>query len=289
MNEVFRHSSYTAGSEAERAADHACLSRRHLRRRGSIPWDSYFGFDLTPLLTGMHALDLGCFTGGRAVAWYERYGLASISGVDTDDVFIEAARAFARTKNVPATFLVGRGEQLPMDDETFDALLSFDVLEHVQDPARVLTESRRVLRPGGRAFLVFPGFFHPFEHHLSHVTTAPFIHYFFKPGELLEAYCAVLDERGDAAEWYSRHPRRLRSWERGNTINGLTLGRFRRLASEAGLTIERQVRKPLGSVGRRAARSGLYRLPATLLYPLARLPLIEESVLHRGVFVLRRP
>jgi hypothetical protein len=136
---------------------------------------------------------------------------------------------------------------------------------------------------------VFPGFFHPFEHHLSHVTTVPFIHYLFKPRTLLDAYCAIIDERGEAAAWYSRQSRALRSWERGNTINGLTLRRFRRLASEGGLIIEQQVRKPLGSIGRRSIGSRLYHLVATVLRPFARLPLAEEAVLHRGIFILRKP
>jgi len=252
------------------------------------PCDNYFGRDLAPLLAGKHALDLGCFGGGRAVAWFQRYGLASVSGVDTTDVFIEAAEAFARQKRITAKFTVGRGERLPMQDEAFDAILSFDVFEHVQDPALVLQECWRVLNFGGRAFVVFPGFFHPFEHHLSHVTTVPFMHYLFKPRVLLDAYCTILDERGEAAAWYSRQPRALQSWERGNTINGLTLRRFRRLASEASFIIEEQVRRPLGSVGRRSAGSRLYHLVATLLRPLTRLPLAEEAVLHRGVFILRK-
>ena len=234
MNEVFRHPSFTAASDSDRRRIMIASAQGIYDDEVRYPWDNYFGRDLTPLLAGKHALDLGCFTGGRAIAWFQRYGLASISGVDTADVFIEAAEAFAKSKEVPAAFVVGRGEQLPMDDETFDAILSFDVLEHVQDPARVLGECQRVLKPGGRTFFVFPGFFHPFEHHLSHVTTAPFIHYVFKRRTLLDAYCAILDDRGKTAEWYSRQPRPLQSWERGNTINGLTLRRFRKLAIKIG-------------------------------------------------------
>lgn len=288
-NEVFRHQVFTEGSDAERLRIMLASAQFVYDDELRHPWDDYFARDLTPLLEGAHALDLGCFTGGRAVAWSQRYDLASISGVDTTDIFIEAAEAFARIQRVRAAFEVGRGERLPFEDETFDAILSFDVFEHVQDPARVLAECRRVLKTGGRAFLVFPSFFHPIEHHLSHVTTAPFIHYIFAPGVLVDAYCAILDERGEAATWYSRQPRELQAWERGHTINGLTLRRFRRLVSEANLIIEQQVRRPLGSVGRRSIGSRLHHFVATVLRPLARLPLAEEAVLHRGVFILRKP
>ena len=47
------------------------------------------------------------------------------------------------------------------------------------------------------------------------------------------------------------------------------------------------MRKPLGSVGRGGA-SPLYNVVAKLLYPFARLPVTEEAVLHRGIFVLRK-
>lgn len=288
INEVFRHPIFADGSEAERKRIMIASAQSIYHDELQYPWDNYFGRELGPLLAEKHALDLGCFTGGRAVAWFQRYGLGSVSGLDTDEVFIEAAEAFAASKGVPAAFMVGRGEELPIEDETFDAILSFDVLEHVQDPSQVLAECRRVLKPRAQAFLVFPGFFHPFEHHLSHVTTAPFVHYVFKPRVLLDAYCTILDERGNAAAWYARQPRALQSWERGNTINGLTLRRFRRLATEAGFVIEEQVRKPLGSVGRRSTDSHLYHLAAKLLRPLAALPLLEEAVLHRGAFVLRK-
>ena len=45
---------------------------------------------------------------------------------------------------------------LPLRDAVMDAVLSVNVLEHVAEPAAVLLELRRVLRPGGRLYLVAP-------------------------------------------------------------------------------------------------------------------------------------
>jgi SAM-dependent methyltransferase len=47
-------------------------------------------------------------------------------------------------------------EALPVPDESFDAVLNTQVLEHVQDPAAILSELRRVLVPGGRLWLTAP-------------------------------------------------------------------------------------------------------------------------------------
>ena len=46
-----------------------------------------------------------------------------------------------------------RAESLPFDDASFDALWTITVLEHVLNPEAALREIRRVLRPGGLAFL----------------------------------------------------------------------------------------------------------------------------------------
>jgi SAM-dependent methyltransferase len=52
----------------------------------------------------------------------------------------------------------GSGEAIPFPAESFHAIFSSNVLEHTQDPARVLIEVFRVLKVGGRAVLVFPNY-----------------------------------------------------------------------------------------------------------------------------------
>lgn len=50
----------------------------------------------------------------------------------------------------------GRGEELPYPDNSFDTVLSIQVLEHVEDPYAVLSEMLRVLRPGGFLVVMVP-------------------------------------------------------------------------------------------------------------------------------------
>jgi ubiquinone/menaquinone biosynthesis C-methylase UbiE len=43
---------------------------------------------------------------------------------------------------------------LPFPDESFDAIVSTDVLEHIPDAQKAVEEIHRVLKPGGKAFFV---------------------------------------------------------------------------------------------------------------------------------------
>jgi SAM-dependent methyltransferase len=47
-------------------------------------------------------------------------------------------------------------DDIPLDERLFDSVLLMDVLEHLPDPAPVLAEARRLLRPGGRLFVSVP-------------------------------------------------------------------------------------------------------------------------------------
>lgn len=60
---------------------------------------------------------------------------------------------------------VAAGEYLPYPTDTFDALLSHEVIEHVANDRRAAQEMIRVLRPGGRVILFCPNRWYPFETH----------------------------------------------------------------------------------------------------------------------------
>ena len=55
-----------------------------------------------------------------------------------------------------AVDVVGPAHDLPVEDESFDAVLFTEVLEHTPNPGEVLVELHRVLRPGGRLFMTTP-------------------------------------------------------------------------------------------------------------------------------------
>ncbi len=288
LQEVFRHRVFLDGDEAARKAIMLESSRSKYESEIAYPWDHYFGTSLAPLLADKTALDLGCFTGGRSVAWFERYGLRFIHGIDVKQEYIDAATQFAATRHIPSHYHVAVGEELPFEEGELDAILSFDVFEHVQDVRRTLNECHRILKPGGRLFVVFPGYFHPTEHHLALATRLPGIHYLFSGKTLVRAYHELLEERGDAAGWYRRHSPQLERWERGNTINGTTLARFRRFVRECGWKVRLQSGKPIGSIGRNASKMRAAALLSPAFGVAARVPGLREIFLHRITYILEK-
>ena len=96
---------------------------------------------------GMSVLDLGC-GGGFMAEPLARRG-AKVVGIDPSAPAIGAAREHAEATGLHVDYRVASGEDLPFSDGSFDGVVIVDVLEHVADPALVLDEARRVLKPGG--------------------------------------------------------------------------------------------------------------------------------------------
>jgi SAM-dependent methyltransferase len=287
--ELFHHERFTRAADAERRAIMLASSQKKYAEELAYPWDSYFGVDLTPYLTGREVLDLGCFNGGRSVAWFERYRFKRLIGIDVALEFIEAATQFAQSKGVNARFEVARGETLPLASQSVDAILTYDVFEHVQNLRQTLGECWRVLRPGGRLLVVFPSYYQPVEHHLALVTRIPGLQYLFSGATLTRAYYEILRERGSDAQWYWRATPELEPWEKGNTINGTTYRAFGKLIRQGGWKVVMNSRAPIGSIGRNASRKLSYRLMSRLFAPLTALPGLQEIFLHRVTYILEKP
>lgn len=288
LQEVFNHKIYSGGSESERKRIMFQSSQSKYKSEVDYPWDHYFGTDITRFLQGKVVLDLGCFSGGRTVAWCERYHPTYIIGIDVKQEYMDAAIQFAQFKSVGAHFRLGRGELLPFNDDKFDAIVSFDTLEHVQDIRQTLHECYRVLKKGGKLLLVFPGYYHPTEHHLSLVTKLPFIHYIFSGRTLVKAYYEIIEERGNPADWYKRPSSRLEPWEKSNTINGTTVGSFLNLLKRDRWKIVLESRKPICGVGRNVSRKTGLKTLSRCFYGLLYVPFLKEIFLHRITFILEK-
>jgi ubiquinone/menaquinone biosynthesis C-methylase UbiE len=128
-----------------------------------------------PKITGGCVLVDGCGVGSY-VAHLSAYA-QSVHGLD-----IEFERLMEPVQ--PLDNLVnGVGEQLPYASDSFDAILSHEVLEHVQDDRQAMLEIARVLKVGGRAVVFVPNRWYPFETHgiywrgKYHFGNQPFVNY----------------------------------------------------------------------------------------------------------------
>jgi SAM-dependent methyltransferase len=101
-------------------------------------------------------LELGC-GGGINMAFFDSTKIKSFAGVDPSPALLESSRAAAQAIGLEADIRGGVGEALPFADASFDTVLITFTLCSVDDQAQVLSEMRRVLRPGGKALFLEHG------------------------------------------------------------------------------------------------------------------------------------
>ncbi len=95
-------------------------------------------------------LDVGSGTGSLAFAIAERYGRASIAGIDPSSEYV----AYAKAKNPfsdRVSFEIGDAQELRFGGASFDAAASLLVFNFIPDPEKALREVCRVTKPGGIA------------------------------------------------------------------------------------------------------------------------------------------
>ena len=101
---------------------------------------------------GGHLLEVGCSMGNDTIQ-FARRGM-HVTGVDITDTAVAIIKERFLLYDMPGDFRVADAELLPFPDNTFDVGYSFGVLHHTPDTAGAIEELRRVLKPGGKAFVM---------------------------------------------------------------------------------------------------------------------------------------
>src|SRR5687768_6381408 len=104
---------------------------------------------------GQRLLEVGCGIGTDLVRFAK--GGARVTGVDLAETAIDLARKnFALQGVAPEELRVANGEALPFGDGAFDVVYGHGVIQYTADPAKLIRECHRVLKPGGTAiFMVY--------------------------------------------------------------------------------------------------------------------------------------
>lgn len=116
---------------------------RRLNRRVA----AFAGLEARRLGRGLDLVDVGC-AHADFEAW-ARPHLATYTGVEPSKALLPKDRVEGKAFRL----LRGQAEKLPLKPASADLVLLKEVLDHCYDPARVLAEAARVLRPGGLVLL----------------------------------------------------------------------------------------------------------------------------------------
>lgn len=103
---------------------------------------------VVPLASGA-VFELGC-GGGLNQRHYDKGKVTSFAGIDPGAALLDGARAQAREQGWDADIRQGVGEDIPFPDASFDTVVVTYTLCSVQNPAKVMAELARILKPGGR-------------------------------------------------------------------------------------------------------------------------------------------
>jgi len=97
-------------------------------------------------------LDVGC--GDGVLSFLLAKEDAKVSGIDYSDIAIEFAKE--KTKQLKIDFRQGSAYELPFEDNCFDAVVSSDVIEHLEDVPQYLSEINRVCKDGAKIIISTP-------------------------------------------------------------------------------------------------------------------------------------
>ena len=115
---------------------------------GAAATDNLIG--LCHIGEGKYVLDVGCGVGVTPCYIARRHG-CRVVGVDINEEMIERSRERAKREKVAdrATFRVADAQDLPFDDDLFDAVITESVTAFPEDKQKAVNEYARVTKPGG--------------------------------------------------------------------------------------------------------------------------------------------
>ncbi|CAN5210310.1 hypothetical protein BH09PSE1_BH09PSE1_07460 [soil metagenome] len=121
---------------------------------GRIKYEHFHRYALAAVqVAGLRVLDIASGEGYGSAMLAE--SAASVDGVDIDATAVASANARYRRPD-RLRFHVGSVENIPFEEDTFDVVVSFETIEHIEDPQALLKEVKRVLKPGGFAIISTP-------------------------------------------------------------------------------------------------------------------------------------
>jgi ubiquinone/menaquinone biosynthesis C-methylase UbiE len=110
--------------------------------------ETHAAFFLPRLKPGSRVLDAGCGPGTITLGLARKAAPGQVIGIDVEDSQFTASRREAQREGLNIEFRRASVYELPFENQSFDAVFSHALLEHLTEPAAAIAEFRRVLKPG---------------------------------------------------------------------------------------------------------------------------------------------
>ncbi len=119
-------------------------------------YDYSNNFAFLDYLKNRKVAELGCGHGYITFCLYDY--VTAIDGFDVDQNALLVARELMKAYGLDhrINFTAMESDEVPAESDSYDCVLSADVIEHVQNPFKYLSESYRILRKGGRLLISTP-------------------------------------------------------------------------------------------------------------------------------------
>ena len=186
---------------------------------GATKLEQFFGSNFFEAIHQKTVIDFGCGAGVESLEM-ARKGAGRVIGLDIQKDLLSNA-----SKNAIAAGLADRCEFRSDTSDLADIIISKDAFEHFADPAKILGQMERLLKPGGYVLAAFgPTWLHPYGGHLFSVF--PWSHLIFSESAQIK--------------WRSqiRHDGATRFSEVAGGLNQLTIKRFEQIVAASPLQLE---------------------------------------------------
>lgn len=205
-------------------------------------------------------LDIGCGAGGKSI-YYASLGAQKVYGVEILEKYRADAEKIASQKGFEDrfTFVCEDAAHLGFESDSIDTIVMNDAMEHVNSPIGVLNECYRVLKPGGRLYLNFPPYNHPFGAHLSDAIGIPWVHCFFSDRTLIKVYKDLVNGLPDGKQRIEFRIAEIKGEEYFCYINKISIKKFHKVLEQSKLKRYYYSEVPLRNILRPIAKFTILR------------------------------
>ena len=125
-----------------------------LKTKSKINYYDHIRDDLIPLVSGCpeRILDIGCGKGYTARLFKERFQAKYVAGIEIDPEAAEIAR-----HTIDDVYVINLDEKpIPFQANTFDLIILADIIEHLREPEKLLSQIHKIIKTEGQVIVCIP-------------------------------------------------------------------------------------------------------------------------------------